>query len=82
MLPNSNTNKRTIHISASRSHKRNIAAPANPDDQPIVERMTRKRLAALGKLSPANAAAWKQESIATPSWLQLRPTTRIASRST
>ena len=61
MLPNSSTGKRLQPRSVfTASSSRTISSPADPGDAPIVERMTRKRLS---KLSPANAAAWKQSSI-------------------
>ena len=61
MLPNSSTGKRLQPRSVfTASSSRTIPSAADPGDAPIVERMTRKRL---GKLSPANAAAWKQTSI-------------------
>ena len=61
MLPNASTGKRLQPRSVfTASSSRTISSPADPGDAPIVERMTRKRLS---KLSPANAAAWKQSSI-------------------
>ena len=61
MLPNLSTGKRLQPRSVfTASSSRTISSPADPGDAPIVERMTRKRLS---KLSPANAAAWKQSSI-------------------
>ena len=61
MLPNSSTasslKPRSIFCASS---TRNVEHPADPGDALIVERMTRKRL---GKMSPANAAAWKKKSM-------------------
>ena len=61
MLPNSRTAKqlkpRQVFVA---SHSRTVESPDDPADAPIVERMTRKRLS---KMSPANAQAWKKESM-------------------
>lgn len=61
MLPNSNTNhhlrpRQIFYV----SHARVVNHPPDVGDAPIVERMTRNRLA---NLSPANAASWKQASM-------------------
>ena len=60
MLPNSASGKRTIHVAAGRSHKRTIDSPANPNDQPIVERMTRSRL---DKMTAEQEEEWKTASV-------------------
>ena len=60
MLPNSATHKRTIQVAAGTSHSRSIDAPADPNNMPIVERMTRSRL---DKLSASQVAKWRNESI-------------------
>ena len=62
MLPNSKTTShtRTIRVAAGRSHKRTINAPADPNEQPIVERMTRSRL---DKMTAEEEEEWKTESV-------------------
>ena len=52
--------KRTIHVAGSRSHTRIIDAPVDPNDQPIVERMTRSRL---DKMTAEEEEEWKTESV-------------------
>ena len=62
MLPNSKTSSRTrtIHVAAGRSHKRTINSPADPNDQPIVERMTRSRLRTM---TVEQEEEWKTEAV-------------------
>ena len=60
MLPNSATRKRTIRVAAGTSHDRVIDTPADPNNMPIVERMTRSRL---DKMSASQVAKWRNESI-------------------
>ena len=62
MLPNSKTaaNTRTIHVAAGRSHSRTIQMTGDPNDQPIVERMTRSRL---NKMTAEEEADWKTSSV-------------------
>ena len=52
--------KRTIHVAAGKAHKRTINAPADPNQAPIVERMTRSRLE---KMTDEEEEAWKTESV-------------------
>ena len=52
--------KRTIHVAAGRSHKRTIDAPTDKLALPIVERMTRSRLA---KMTAEEEEEWKTESV-------------------
>ena len=60
MLPNSATGKRTIQVAAGTSHSRTIDMPADPNNVPVVERMTRSRL---DKMSASQVAKWRNESI-------------------
>ena len=60
MPPKSATRKRTIHVSAGTSHSRTIEAPYDPNNMPIVERMTRYRL---DKMSASQVAKWRNASI-------------------
>ena len=61
MLPNANSGKRLAPRQVFVvSHGRSVESPDDPDDAPIVAPMTRKRL---GKMSPANAQAWKKQSM-------------------
>ena len=59
MLPNSKTSShtRTVHV---RSHKRTVKSPADPNDQPIVERMTRSRL---NNMTAKDEEEWKTTSV-------------------
>ena len=52
--------KRTIHVASSRSHKREIDAPTDNLTLPIVEKMTRSRLA---KMTEEEEEEWKTESV-------------------
>ena len=56
MLPNSKTQTRTIYV---KGHKRNIASD-DPENEPIVERMTRARLKGL---TPEDEEEWKTASV-------------------
>ena len=60
MLPNSATGKRTIEVAAGTSHSRTINTQTDPNNVPIVERMTRSRL---DKMSASQVAKWRNESI-------------------
>ena len=60
MLPNSATGKRTIQVAAGTSHSRTIDMPADPNNVPVVERMTRSRL---DKMSASQVSKWRNESI-------------------
>ena len=60
MLPNSATRKRVIQVAAGSSHSRTIDMPADPNNIPIVQRMTRSRL---DKMSASQVAKWRNESI-------------------
>jgi len=60
MLPNSATGKRTIQVAAGTSHSRSINMSTDPNNTPIVERMTRSRL---DKMSASQVAKWPNESI-------------------
>ena len=60
MLPNSATGKRTIPVARGTPHTRTINAPSDPNQVPIVERMTRARFA---RLSASQAAKYRNESI-------------------
>ena len=61
MLPNASSGKRLAPRQVFVvSHGRSVESPDDPDDAPIVAPMTRKRL---GKMSPANAQAWKKQSM-------------------
>ena len=58
--PGTTMAKRTIHVAAGRSHKRTIDAPTDKLALPIVERMTRSRLA---KMTVEEEEEWKTESV-------------------
>lgn len=63
MLPNSgpaSRTTRTIHVAAGRAYTRVINSPVDPNDKPIVERMTRSRL---DKMSAGQVKRWKNEQI-------------------
>ena len=60
MGPGTTMAKRTIHVAAGRSHKRTIDAPTDKLALPIVERMTRSRLA---KMTAEEEEEWKTESV-------------------
>ena len=60
MLPNSATHKRIIQVAAGTSHSRTINTPTDPNNVPIVERMTRSRL---DKMPASQVAKWRNESI-------------------
>ena len=72
MLPSSATGKRTIQVAAGTSHSRTYT-PADPNNMPIVERMTRSRL---DKLSASQVAKWRNESIKAIQYLSPRKSAR------
>jgi hypothetical protein len=67
--------KRTIHVKGGRSHTREIDAPGNPNDQPIVERMTRSRL---DMMTPEQEEEWKTASVNAILSMTLRTTDQVS----
>ena len=62
MQPKSKTasRTRTIHVTGGRAHKRTINSPADLNNLPIVEHMTRSRL---NNVTPEQELEWKTESV-------------------
>ena len=54
------TAPRTIFVKKGRSHKRRLNFEGDPNDKPIVERMTRSRL---NEMTDNDAEQWKTMSV-------------------